>query len=66
METMIVRQIDDQGDRVVFRGDNALYKVIAPPGQAARGVEIGDTISYERDGLGNVGWFTAKQDERDA
>ena len=55
-ETLVIANIDDQGDRIVVRGDNPGrwdYHIICP--FKAR-LKVGDVIEYEPGGI-NFGWF---------
>jgi hypothetical protein len=64
MESIVVREIDDQGDRVVLRGNDASYKIIASHEQV-KGIKIGDIVFYEPYGW-NFGWFKSAQQQENS
>lgn len=53
VKSIIVKQLDNQGDRVLLYGTNPDYYIIAPKNCTA---QIGNTINYEPYGA-NFGWF---------
>lgn len=55
MQTFVITEIDDQGDRVLLYGHPkwSEYRVIAPAGTSAK---VGDTVEYLPEGF-NFGFF---------
>ena len=51
--TMLVRRIEVDGDRVLFYGDDENYHII---GSKKDKVKVGDDIKYEEGGY-NFGWL---------
>ena len=53
MHKLVVKKVDDQGDRIVLYGDDPQYHLIADTKAV---VKVGDQVEYETGGV-NFGWF---------